>query len=212
MLLSLISAICILAILSLLWKENRVYRIAEHLLIGLTVGFGFAATWFEYLKPNWWEPLLNSKSTGEFLFGFCALILGLCWYGMYFKKTEWLMRIALGIVSGAAAGQAIRNQFTQTMPVLTDSFRSPIVISEGTVSVPESINNSIFLIVLLPTLCYFFFSFDLKGKIVKGISAMGRFWLMVGFGAYFGNTLMTRLSALIERIWFLIDEVVRKLF
>lgn len=211
MLLSLISAACIIAVLTLLWKENRVYRFAEHLLVGLTVGFGFAATWFEYLKPNWWDPWKESKTVGEFLFGFMALLLGLCWYGMYFKKTEWLMRVALGIVSGAAAGQAIRNQFTQTMPVLTDSFRSPIVISDGTLQSSESINNTIFLLVLLPTLCYFFFSFDFKSKGMLMVSRIGRFWLMVGFGAYFGNTLMTRLSALIERVWFLMDEVVRKL-
>jgi len=209
-----IAAFCVLMILSLLWKENRVYRIGESLLLGLTVGFTFAISWFEFLKPKWWDPWTQNLATigsadiawTGIVGGAFALALGLCWYGMYFKKTEWVMRLVLGVVIGAGAGQAIKNQFTQQMPVVTASFRSPIVIQEGSVSAPQSINNTIFLVALISVMIFFLFSIDHKSAAMRAISRSGRFWLMIGFGAYFGNTVMTRLSALIERVWFVVQQ------
>src|SRR5438105_1244551 len=129
-----IAAFAVIAILSLLWRENRFYRIGEHVLLGLTVGFVAAATWVELLGPKWWDPLQESISNGDagrIFFGVSALALGLCWYGLYFKKTEWLARLVLGVVLGASAGQALKNNFTQQMPIVASSFRSPIVISAG---------------------------------------------------------------------------------
>jgi hypothetical protein len=190
------------------------YRVGESLLIGLTVGFTFAATWFDLLKPKWYDPYvagLESVGSAEvawttILGGSAILLLGACWYGMYFKRTEWLMRIVLGVVLGAGAGQAIRNNFTQQMPVVQASFKSPIVIDEGRVSVAGSVNNTIFLVALLSVLLFFFFSLDHRTAIMRAVSRIGRFWLMIGLGAYFGNTIMTRLSALIERVWFVVQQ------
>ncbi len=207
-----IAMLCVIAILSLLWKENKLYRAGEHILLGLSVGFLTAVTWFEFLKPKWYEPLVSAFQTndlGNIIFGISALFLGLCWYGMYFKKTEWLMRLVLGVVIGAGAGQAIRNQFTQQMPVITSSFKSPLVVQEGTVNISQSLSNTLFLIAIATVLLYFFFSFEVKSPFMKSAGRIGRFWLMVGFGAYFGNTVMTRLAVLIERVWFVADDFAR---
>jgi hypothetical protein len=210
-----VAALAVVAILSLLWRENRLYRVAEHLLLGLTVGFVAAATWAELLRPKWYQPFAEALSTRDPLgifVGFSALALGCCWYGLYFPKTEWLSRLALGVVLGAAAGQAIKNNFTQQMPLVVTSFRSPIEISAGKVDWLGSLNNSLFLLALVTVLLFFFFSFDQKNPAVKLATRIGRFWLMVGFGVYFGNTVMTRLAVLIERVWFVTQDFVGSFF
>lgn len=203
------AAICVIAVLSLLWRENLLYRAAEHILLGLATGFLVTVTWFEFLRPKWWEPLQQSWITGDgsgVFIGLLALSLGLCWYGVYFKKTEFLMRLVLGVVVGASAGQALRNQFTQQMPVLVSTFRSPIVISEGNVQAWISLENILFLIAVITVLLYFFFTFRQDSPRWQFVRSIGRFWLMVGFGAYFGNTIMTRLAVFIERIWFVVND------
>jgi hypothetical protein len=53
---------------------------------------------------------------------------------------------------------------------------------------------------------YFFFVFERKHAAIKGPAQLGRWYLMVALGAFFGNTFMTRLSALIERVHFLVGE------
>ncbi|MEZ5162694.1 MAG: hypothetical protein R2688_02880 [Fimbriimonadaceae bacterium] len=37
---------------------------------------------------------------------------------------------------------------------------------------------------------YFLFSFELKGKFLTGLNTMGRWMLMIGFGAIFGSTVV----------------------
>ncbi|MCH8274996.1 MAG: hypothetical protein IH851_09420 [Armatimonadetes bacterium] len=207
-----VAALATLAVLSLLWKENPVYRVAEHLLLGLAVGFAFAVSWFQFLQPKWWDPWMASiadREWGGILAGASALALGLCWYGLYFKRTEWLMRLVLGVVIGASAGQAIRNNFTQQMPIVTSSFKSPIVIESGSIAWSASLNNTIFLLALITVLLYFFFSFEQTNPVIRVGSRIGRFWLMVGFGAFFGNTVMTRLAVLIERVWFVSQDFMK---
>lgn len=210
-----VAAICVLSILSLLWKENKFYRTGEHILLGLTVGFGVVATWNDLLKPKWFEPWMQSieqTHVNGILVGTFALLLGICWYGLYHQKTEWLMRLVMGIVIGASAGQALKNNFTQQMPIVTSSFKSPVVIQDQQVHLSASINNTIFLVALVTVLLYFFFIFEQKSPTMKAAAKIGRFWLMVALGAFFGNTIMTRLSVLIERVWFVVHDFVGGFF
>jgi len=66
-------------------------------------------------------------------------------------------------------------------------------------------NQLIILIAVFTVLIFFFFSLEHKGA-VGGISRIGLFFIMVSFGASFGYTVMARVSLLIGRFQFLIDE------
>jgi hypothetical protein len=73
--------------------------------------------------------------------------------------------------------------------------------------VKEYADNWVFVVALLSVMVYFFFSF--KQRTAKGVSqfsTIGRWVLMVGFGAIFGNTIMTRMSYLLERLMFLTQD------
>ncbi len=224
-----VAAISTLSVLSFLYKENKVYRFAEHVMLGTSIGYNVAASIMDLLRSQWWNPMLDGfdkHNFGAIFFGLSALLFGLFWYGLFHPKTEWLSRMVMGVVFGAGAGLAIKQQFALNMPQITDSFKAPIVLNEvGRVNWPHSVNNMIFIVALLLTVNFFFFSSNHServGRVVeriqdrlplflKGFSGLitmlftGRFWLMLAFGVFFGNTVMTRLSVFIERIWFLIQ-------
>ena len=61
------------------------------------------------------------------------------------------------------------------------------------------------LIGVVSVLVYFFFSVEHTG-VVGGVSKVGIYFLMVAFGASFGYTIMARLSLLIGRISFLLED------
>jgi hypothetical protein len=68
-------------------------------------------------------------------------------------------------------------------------------------------DNWVFVIALMSVMTYFFFSF--KQRTAKGVaqfSTVGRWTLMIGFGAIFGNTVMTRMSFLLDRLMVLHDD------
>ncbi|MBQ7525578.1 MAG: hypothetical protein IJT09_04020, partial [Abditibacteriota bacterium] len=52
----------------------------------------------------------------------------------------------------------------------------------------------------------FFFSFEQKGKLIKTSSSLGRTFLMIGFGAIFGATVMGRMTLFIGRFNFLVND------
>jgi hypothetical protein len=70
-------------------------------------------------------------------------------------------------------------------------------------------NNLLFMVILLSVLTYFFFAFEQKSKFIQTTSRFGRYALMVAFGAIFGATIMTRMSLLIDRMFFVLVEWLR---
>jgi hypothetical protein len=52
-------ALCTFAIYSILYAENKFYRLFEHIFIGLGTGYGVYITWSEVLGPKWYEPMVK---------------------------------------------------------------------------------------------------------------------------------------------------------
>jgi ABC-type multidrug transport system fused ATPase/permease subunit len=204
-----IGALATLAIFSFLYKENRAYRFAEHILLGLGVGFGVAVTITDVLVPLWWQPMTKGWQTGHWgaaALGIVAAALGLMWYGLYFKRTVWLARIVIGLTMGAGAGLAFKAEINDKLPQVIASFKSPYVPAAETTTYNNSLNNLLFLIILFAVLSYFFFSFEHRHPTLRASARTGRVFLMITFGVFFGNTIMTRMSVFIERIWFLLTK------
>ena len=53
---------------------------------------------------------------------------------------------------------------------------------------------------------YFFFSFEHKHVVVQRTAAAGRWFLMIGFGAIFGATVMGRMTLFIGRLNFILTD------
>ncbi len=204
-----LGALGTLAVFSFLFKENRAYRFAEHILLGLGIGFGVATTITDILIPKWWTPLadgIRQHQTG--VVAVCVLegLLGLLWYGLYHKRTVWLSRIVMGLTIGAGAGLAFKAEINDKLPQIIASFKSPYVAPADATMFNTSVNNTVFLVIVLCVLSYFFFSFRMESRVARGASGAGRLILMLTFGVFFGNTIMTRMSVFIERIWFLLTK------
>jgi hypothetical protein len=69
----------------------------------------------------------------------------------------------------------------------------------------EYIGKIVTFIGVIATLIYFFFSLEHKG-VIGAISKVGIYYIMFGFGASFGYTVMARLSLLIGRLQFLLHD------
>ena len=78
--------------------------------------------------------------------------------------------------------------------------------ASGALAIWESFNNTIFVVILLLVLNYFFFTFGKEGSIQSRTATWGRPLLMVCFGAFFGSTVMARLALLVERVQFIVRD------
>ncbi|HLK57729.1 MAG TPA: hypothetical protein VKU00_14280 [Chthonomonadaceae bacterium] len=207
-----IGAICTLGLYSVLYKENKLYRLFEHIFLGLATGFGVAATWNEVLKPKWWEPIWVKGQWWWIL----TLVAGLLYYFIYSRKYNWLARAMIGFFLGVASGQSFQGFVNDLWPQIRTSFKPLIphaLIAKTAdhpaikaVTLPDAINNLIFMVTLLCVMSYFFFSFEQKHPVQKGMAKMGRWLMMFTFGAIFGSTIMARLALLIDRMDYLLND------
>lgn len=208
---------CTLGIYSILYKENKVFRLFEHIYLGLAAGYGISQTWTDVLKPQWWDMIF---AEGKWWYAF-ALPAGLMFYLIYSKKHAWMSRVIYGLFFGAAAGTAFQSFAAEYFKQFATA------ASKGIRNLPEAakpdayaltpysaaLNNVLFILILAAVMTYFFFSFEQKGKTIQTTSKFGRYVLMMSFGALFGSTIMARMSLLIGRMYFLIhDFVIVRLF
>jgi len=193
-----IAAICTLAMYSILYRENVVFRLFEHIFIGLATGYGIYVVITQVLWPKWWTPLVEQ---GKWYWVF-ALLMGTMFYTVYSKRLSWMNRLAVGIFMGMSAGLGVVGFITELVPQLSYSFKPLWTSTRPYIEV----NNVVFFVTLIAVMSYFFFSFEQRNPVVKGSARLGRWLLMVAFGAIFGNTVMGRMSLLIDRLEFLLRQ------
>jgi len=195
-----ISALMTVAIFSFLFRDNPLYRFAEHIFVGVANGWAVTFYWHNILAPSLFDPLFRQ---GRLLY-IIPLIIGMLYLTRFLPKVSWLVRIPIGISMGYYVGASIPADLQAYI----------IKQIQGTLLLPQNFESwhagswgivwSIILLVgVVCTLSYFYFSKEHKG-VLKVTSRIGITFVMIGFGAAFGYTVMARISLLIGRLQFLL--------
>jgi len=231
---TLLGVIVTLGIFSILYRENPIYRFMEHIFIGLATGYSAMYLWFNFVEPKWFDPMMPSslvhKTTfheaGQGMWWYCfALLLGLLFFSVYVPRLAWMNRLAIGIILGYVSGAALQMFIGLIAPQITSSFKPPITAYNPGKPLPAGMpfdaNNLhiagswyfhpfsvVFIVVLLCTMAYFFFSVEHRRNAwMRKPANTGRYLIMITLGAIFGTTVMGRLSLLIARLEFLLASV-----
>jgi len=223
-------ALATFGIYTMLYRETKIYRFFEHMFLGLAAGLSLTLLWTETLKEQWWDRMVGSAGEGASHEGIAngnwawVMIIPLAFmaYLIFSRKHNWMSRIPIGLLIGLGAGQGVLNWFNtygpqignSIKPVIPTTFSSIVTpvskglpqaqadVIRGNVYTTQAINNVVFLLTLLCVLSYFIFCTEFKSKVTKSMSVTGRMVLMVGFGAIFGTTIMTRFALFIDRMYF----------
>lgn len=185
-----------LGIYSILYKENPVYRLVEHMYIGAAAGYYSYIGWAQTLKPLWWDRI----TAGQWPWIF-ALIGGSMFYFIYSQKHVWISRIIFGGLLGLVAGAAFKGFAGLNVARIEASFKPLWGVPTSTI-----VSNVLSMVILLTVMMYFFFSFEHKTRAHRAPATLGRWFLMFAFGAMFGSTVMARMSLLIGRVYFLLSD------
>lgn len=215
---------------SVLYKENKFYRLVEHLFLGLAAGYTIVSLWSESLADTWYTKMVGKAAEkagtpdtpGMWLYA--ALIpIGLMGYFVFSKKHNWLSKIPIGIILGLYAGQQIQAWWNRYGPQINDSMKPLLPTTLSSINRPETtgmtpqqlaivsnniyptqaLSNIIFVVTVISVLSYFLYSVELKNKFLNGVTTTGRLALMIGFGAIFGATVLMRFTLLIDRMYYI---------
>jgi len=187
---NIVAALLTLFIFSFLYKDNPFYRFAEYLLVGVTMGYAIPLVYTNAFIPFVYRPIFLE---GNFWL-IIPSILGILYTFRFSEKLSWLSRYPIVFGMGIV-GMGVPMSMHSSVLVQMRYAMRPI----------DNINTLIIFIGTVSILLYFYFSKPHKGLYGK-FTNIGIWFMMVGFGASFGYTVMARISLLIGRIQFLLGD------
>jgi len=195
-----LEAFITIAILSFLYKDNPVYRLVECIFAGLSAGYYIGLYWKSVIIQQLWEPMTRAEDPRWWLF--IPGIFGLMMFTRLWPKYSWISRIPLAFVMGSTAGIFLISQLHGlVLPQMLNTMM-PLISSDG---LGETVLALIVVLGVVSTLIYFYFSKEHTGAL-GATARLGIWFIMISFGAHFGYTVMGRVSLLIGRVQFLIED------
>ncbi len=197
-----------LFIFTFLYEDNPLFKLAEHLYVGISVGYAIVKTYDTVVIRLIYEPMVKQGDWSLLI----PLAIGMLMLARYVPKATWMSRIAFAFIVGVGSGLAIpRIVSSFILKQIEDTVRPLASLAQGGVTFtlslanPASNLNAIILLVgVVSVLFYFFFSVEHTGP-GKVVARTGILFLMIAFGAAFGYTVMARMSLLIGRLTDLIE-------
>ncbi len=218
-----VAAALTLFVFSFLYKDNPLYKFAEHLFVGISAGYYIVLNYWTVIIVNLYDPLMKAFTGVDPVNGqkvvmeggaFAAQqgdyrawliipgILGVLLFTRLFSRIDWISRWSLAIIIGVYAGLKTTGFAQGDLVAQVQASLQPLWIAGD---LAGSVSAIIFTIGLITSLLFFFYSREHKGALGVA-SRIGVYFLMVGFGAGYGYTVMSRVSLLIGRFQFLLED------
>ncbi len=193
-----VAAFFTVAIFSFLYRDNPLYKFAEHLFAGLSVGYFIGLYWQTIIVEQLWVPM---TANGQWFLIFPGM-LGLLMFTRLTTKWAWLSRIALAFVVGSTAGIYL---LSELHGIVLPQIQNTMLSLDGSGGINATILAIILVVGVITTLLFFYFSHPHTG-FLGGTAKVGIWFIMISFGAHFGFTVMGRISLLIGRVYFLWND------
>lgn len=209
-----VAALMTLFIFSFLYKDNPLYKFAEHVFVGVSAGYYIVLNYWTVIHSNLVRPLQAAfggaleggafaASQGDYRAWYVLPgILGLLLFTRLSSRIDWISRWALAVIIGVYAGLKTTGFAQGDLVAQVEASIRPLWIPGNLLG---SIDAIIFTIGLIASLLFFFFSREHKGAL-GAASRLGILFLMVSFGAGYGYTVMSRISLLVGRFQFLLED------
>ena len=207
-----IGAALTLMVLSFLWRDNPLYKFAEHLFVGVSAAYWMVQGFWNTLVPNLfgrlYPPMVgfaypslvdNDPNPWRVI----PLLFGVFLLMRLVPPLSHYARMAMGLAIGFAAGTNLTRYLQSDFVSQIGHTMQPLVVmgDDGFV-LGATISSLVMVSGVLAGLVYFFFSKEHTG-VMGRVSRYGIYVLMVSFGAAFGYTVMARISLLTGRMEFL---------
>jgi hypothetical protein len=192
-----VGALATIAVWSYLVGERTVFRLLQLLLAGLATGYLALLAIREVLIPRLIVPLAADPAHNPLL----LLALAAC---LVLGAAAWLpprlVAPLAGLVVGASAAFALGGAVVGTiLPQLGAG-----LVGRG--SGGSGLANGLLALVITILVLVAFLRGGSQGRLTARASAVGRWLLVGGIGAWLGFLVVTRLALLVDRIGFLLGD------
>ncbi len=214
-----------LMVLSYIFGDNPLFKLAEHIFVGVSVGYAVLVGWYLVINPALFQ-LNPDAGAFNLLTKFPPAILA---FLLIFKVRPNQTRIggvlgsvALAFLVGVGAAAAIAGALLGTLIPQTVAVAG-LDLSAANPAYADApafwlhnqfLSNIVVIIGTVGTLFYFTFTHRPQGALsgfrsgfVNFWAGMGRWIVLITLGALFANTVSARVALLVSRVQFLVDGI-----
>lgn len=207
-----VGAILTLLVFSYLLRDTPLFRIAQAIFVGVAVGYALTVAIRSILIPLLIAPMVTSlfeKGEIPWLY-FVPLVLGLLlltkfraeWASLGNPSIAFLFGVGSALAIGGALSGALVPQLWATVVSLSPNLGG------------EMINNLLLLIGTIGAFLSFRFIIPSENRaplraldvVTRAWGRVGRWFILVAFGAIFADTAVSRISILVGRFYYLLHD------
>lgn len=190
-----IQAILTIMAFTILYKENPLSRITEHIVIGGTAGHIFVTGFFKFIGK--WD----TYTSGWFMY-FPIMAIGILLYTMVSKKYRWYSRYPTAVMLGIGTGLTVR-----TIPRAQIINQIGLTLKPLTGNLVNDISIIVVLVGVIAGMFYFLFDLRLTNNIYgKYLIKLGAVFVGTAWGVGWASNILGRGSVLLDRIVFILYE------
>ena len=201
-----------LMVFSYLIGDNPLFRVAIYLFIGVASGYAATAVWHYVLVPRLFQSLATFNPLA-----IIPLIFALSLLAKLLPRVSWIgsfaMAVLVGVGAAAAIGGALIGTLLPQANAAIDAFDLRAA-GGGTNALFQLAQGGVMFLGTVFTLASFHFSVGRaadgtprQNRILAGIAWVGRIFIAITFGVLFAGVYMSALTALIERLSFVLNFI-----
>jgi len=203
-----------LMVFSYLLDDNPLFRVAVYIFIGVSSGYAATVVCYQVLAPKLLAPL-RTGDPNQLVFTIIPLFLSISLLAKLTPRISWIgnftMAVLVGVGAAAALGGAVLGTLIPQVQAAMDAFdfRSAASTSDAFFGL---LNGIVMLVGTVFTLGYFHFSAERaadgtprRNRVFELIAWVGRIFIAITLGVLFAGVYMSALTAMIERLSFVIN-------
>lgn len=214
---TIVAVVLTVMVFSYLLGDNPIFRLAEHILIGVSVGWAVLQIFFNLLVPAFNYVINNSRTGGlDWWLYLVPLVLGLLLLLRPIRGAKPVTNLIMALVIGTVAALGLGGAISGTL--LPQVGATMLPLNSGDV-----VGRVVLLLGTILALWYFQFTIfriepgygdpqnlvqtpDVAPSGALGrVRMVGRWSIMLAFGAVFASVFLTYFAALVDRLLFLIN-------
>lgn len=204
-----------LMIFSYFFGDNFLFRLATYVFVGVTAGYVAVLVVYQVLLPRLIWPLLHGDMSQRILVIF-PLILSVLLLAKLSPRLSPLGSVPMAYLVGAGAAVVISGAATGTIVAQSKAAIQMFDLQSGTAQTSgpffQLITASVLLVGTVSSLAYFHFTASPKpnaslqrSPLIEGLAKVGKVFIAITLGALFAGVYATAITALIERLDFILQ-------
>jgi hypothetical protein len=196
-----VGAILTLLVFSYLIGDTPLFRIAQAIFVGVAIGYTATAAVYRILFPYLFVPLFADPVKNLYLV--IPLVLGLLLFTKL--RADWasLGNLTIAFLFGVGGALTLGGALDGTLLPQLNATVVPL----------DSLENILLVLGTIGALLSFRFIQPQKRSAARALDTLARGWgyfgrwfVMVAFGAIFASTAVSRVSILVNRVYFLLHD------